>query len=238
MEVIESPIAQIETQIAAIEHLNEYQKQFQKSKLLVIDRFISPDFVVNHFHPEINNCASHVHRVKIVSFKKSGSVSSQNLEKFAPQLFGLYQSNRMKAFVEEIVGEKLQRCPTDDPHAVALYHYTEAGDHIGVHYDKSFYRGKRYTVLLGMIQDSVASKLVCYPGSNKLNRRKNPLNVFTHPGTLVIFDGDSLWHEVTPLAENEKRIILTMEYVTDNRMTKVNRFVSHLKDRLLYFGNK
>jgi len=60
--------------------------------------------------------------------------------------------------------------------------------------------------------------------------------VYTHPGTLVVFDGDTLWHEVTPLAENEKRVILTLEYVTDNRMTKINRFVSHFKDRLLYFG--
>ena len=62
--------------------------------------------------------------------------------------------------------------------------------------------------------------------------------MFTHPGTFVIFDGDSLWHEVTPLGKNEKRVVLTMEYVTDNRMTKLNRFVSHLKDRLLYFGKE
>jgi hypothetical protein len=144
----------------------------------------------------------------------------------------------MKKFVEQIVGEPLHLCPKDDPHAVALYHYTEVGDHIGVHYDKSFYRGRRYTVLLGMIQDSVSSKLVCYPGSTKLNRRKNPIEVFTHPGTLVIFDGDALWHEVTPLADNERRVILTMEFVTDSRMTTLNRVVSHLKDRLLYFGKK
>ena len=62
--------------------------------------------------------------------------------------------------------------------------------------------------------------------------------MYRNPGTLVIFDGDSLWHEVTPLAENERRVILTMEFVTDNRMTPLNRFVSHLKDRILYFGNQ
>ncbi|OGT41331.1 MAG: hypothetical protein A3F13_01330 [Gammaproteobacteria bacterium RIFCSPHIGHO2_12_FULL_40_19] len=238
MEVIETPIAQIEEQIAEIKGLNEYQRQFQKHKLLIIDRFIPPEFVQNHFYPEIENCAPYIHRVKVPSFKKSGSVSSQMLEKHAPKLFGLYQSTRLKEWIEKIVGENLQRCPADDPHSVALYHYTEPGDRIGVHYDKSFYHGKRYTVLLGMIQDSISSKLVCYPGSHKFNRRKNPLDVYTHPGTLVIFDGDTLWHEVTALGENEKRVILTMEYVTDNRMTPVNRFISHLKDRLLYFGKK
>ena len=62
------------------------------------------------------------------------------------------------------------------------------------------------------------------------------MDVLTHPGTLVIFNGDSLWHEVTPLGENEKRVILTMEFVTDNKMTRWNRFISHTKDRFLYFG--
>ena len=142
----------------------------------------------------------------------------------------------MKNFFESIVGETLFPCPDHDPHAVALYHYTEPGDHIGVHYDKSFYRGRRYTVLFGLIQDSTASKLVCYPGATKAHRRKNPLEIMTHPGTLVIFEGNTLWHEVTPLAENEKRVILTMEYVTDQRMSTVNRWVSNFKDRWLYFG--
>ncbi|EKD45004.1 MAG: hypothetical protein ACD_70C00118G0001 [uncultured bacterium] len=78
--------------------------------------------------------------------------------------------------------------------------------------------------------------MICYPGASKLNRRKNPVTVHTYPGTLVIFSGNTLWHEVTPLAKNEKRVILTMEFVTDVRMTPWNRFISHTKDRFLYFG--
>ncbi len=235
MEIIESPQEKL---VFNAKNVIVYREQFKPNKLLVIPNFISSDFVKNNYLPEIANCASSVHRVKVTSFKKSGSVSSQRLKNHAPKLFALYHSASMKYFIEQIVGESLQLCPAEDPHAVALYYYTEPGDHIGVHYDKSFYRGRRYTVLLGMIQDSTASKLVCYPGSSKLNRRKNPIDVFTHPGTLVVFDGDTLWHEVTPLAENEKRIILTMEFVTDNRITFINRFVSNFKDRLLYFGKK
>jgi len=234
MEVIHH----VEERVANNLAVGAYAKQFKKNKLLVIDNFIMPEFVKNHFLPEIENCNDYIHRVFVPTFKKSGSVSSQNLEKYAPQLYALYRSEIMKQFVEKITGESLQLCPKDDPHSVALYHYTEPGDYIGVHYDKSFYCGRRFTVLLGMIQDACASKLVCYLGATKFNRRKNPMDVFTHPGTLVIFDGDVLWHEVTPLAENERRVVLTMEYVTDNRMTRLNRFVSHFKDRLLYFGKK
>ena len=211
-------------------------EQFQKNKFIIIDNFIQPSYVREYFIPEVERCMPMMHRVYVPKFKKSGSVSRNQLKQHAPALFNLYYSDQMKQFVENVVGEKLFTSPEDDPHAVALYCYTEPGDHIGVHYDKSFYRGRRYTILLGLIQDSVASKLVCYPGATKINRRKNPLEIYTHPGTLVLFNGDSLWHEVTPLAENEKRVIVTMEYVTDQRMTRINRFVSHFKDKLLYFG--
>ena len=53
-----------------------------------------------------------------------------------------------------IAGERLLSSPPDDPHAYALYFYTRAGDHIGWHYDTSYYVGRRYTVLLGVIDRS------------------------------------------------------------------------------------
>ncbi|MCX7122025.1 MAG: 2OG-Fe(II) oxygenase [Gammaproteobacteria bacterium] len=236
MEVIESSLLHIDHCIENMTDINRLSKKFQENKFIYIDNFISSEWVKNNFCTEIENCTPSIHRVKIKTFKQSGSTSSQLLEKHAPSIFSLYHLACFKKLIETIVGVPLQRCPSDDLHSVALYHYTEPGDYIGVHYDKSFYRGKRYTVLLGLIQDSVSSKLVCYPGSSKLNRRKNPIEIYTHPGTLVIFDGDALWHEVTPLAENERRVILTMEFVTDTRMTVVNRWVSKLKDKLLYFG--
>lgn len=238
MDVITSPINKIENRIAYNPNVVFYAKQFQEKKLLIINNFLTSDLIHDIFLPEIKNCMPMMHRVKMGSFKKSSSVGSHILSNHAPYLFALYHSIVMKNFIEKIVGASLTISPADDLHAVALYCYTESGDHIGVHYDKSFYRGKRYTVLLGLIQDSTTSKLMCYPGSNKFNRRRNPIEVYTHPGTLVIFDGDVLWHEVTPLAENETRIVLTMEYLTDARISPFNRFISNFKDRLLYFGKK
>ena len=218
--------------------LDQCTAAYKQHEMLVINNFFSPQFVIDNLVPEVERCTKFIHRVKVPRFKKSGSVSHFHIKQHAPKLFQLFRSPVMKKFVENIVGVSLEQSPDDDPHAVALYHYTKAGDHIGVHYDKSFYKGRRYTVLLGMIQDSVKSKLVCYPGANKSNRRKNPLEVFTHPGTLVIFNGDVLWHEVTPLGEHERRVILTMEYLTDTRISKFSKFISDVKDRYLYFGKK
>ena len=220
------------------DHIQRYTEQCSSHNVVVIKDFMSSGYVTENYLPEVEACAKYIHRVKVGSFKKSGSVSRNLIEQHAPNLFALYHSAAFKTFIETIVGEPLYLCPASDPHAIALYNYTEPGDHIGVHYDKSFYKGRRYTVLLGMIQDSVESKLVCYLGGTKMNRRKDPLEVYTHPGTLVVFNGDKLWHEVTPLGKNERRVILTMEYLSDPRISTINRIVSVLKDRYLYFGKE
>jgi hypothetical protein len=53
---------------------------------------------------------------------------------------------------------------------------------------------------------------------------------------LVFFDGDQLWHGVTPLGPQQERVMLTLQYVTDERMTPLKRFVSDMKDAVSYFG--
>jgi hypothetical protein len=62
------------------------------------------------------------------------------------------------------------------------------------------------------------------------------LALTTEPGTLVLFNGDKLWHKITPLGEHEERVSLTLEYVTDPGMTPVKRLFSNLKDAVAYFG--
>jgi hypothetical protein len=56
------------------------------------------------------------------------------------------------------------------------------------------------------------------------------------PGTFVLFNGDKLWHAVTPLGKDEERIILTLQYVTNQEMGKFKKMFSNLKDAVAYFG--
>jgi hypothetical protein len=53
---------------------------------------------------------------------------------------------------------------------------------------------------------------------------------------MVIFNGNQLWHAVTPLEEGAERVVLTMEYVTNPEMGSFARFVSNMKDAIAYFG--
>ena len=138
-------------------------------------------------------------------------------------------------FLSRLAGARLLLCPDDDPHACALYFYTEPGDHIGFHYDTSYYKGARYTVLIGLVERS-SSRLVCQLYKDDPRRQTQELSVATEPGTFVFFNGDKLYHSVSPLQPGEERIVLTMQYVIDQRMGPFKRVVSNMKDAVAYFG--
>jgi len=178
---------------------------------------------------------SRVHRNFIPGYKKGGSVSRYDLDALAPAFVALYRDPAFVGFLRTLTGQALNYCPDDDPHTYALYYYIEAGDHIGFHYDTSYYKGARYTILLGLVDDS----------SCRLDYelfRKDPArapvagSIALRPGTLVVFNGDKLYHRVTPCLAGERRVALTLEYVTSLDMHPIRRFVSNMKDAIAYFG--
>jgi hypothetical protein len=134
-----------------------------------------------------------------------------------------------------VSGEQLQCSPADDPHAYALYLYTQTGDHIGWHYDTSYYAGRRYTLLFGVIDES-SCRLEYQLHTRQRARATVTGAVQIAPGGLVFFNGDTLRHRITPLAAGERRVSLTFEYLTDARMHRGWRLISNMKDALGYFG--
>lgn len=176
-----------------------------------------------------------VNRNYLPGHKQGGSVSRHTIDALAPAVAALYRSPALLGWLEQLTGERLQLSPESDPHAYALYFYTREGDHIGWHYDTSYYRGRRYTLLLGVIDES-SCKL-----DYELHTREpgvTPVagSIRYPPGALVFFDGDKLRHRITPIGPNERRVSLTFEYVTDPRMHPWWRLISNLKDAVAYFG--
>jgi hypothetical protein len=176
-----------------------------------------------------------VNRNYLPGHKQGGSVGRHTIDTQAPVIAELYRSAALRRWLDDLIGEHLQLSPPDDPHAYALYFYTRAGDHIGWHYDTSYYAGRRYTLLLGVIDDST-----CRLDYELHTREKGAAvesgSIKIAPGGLVLFDGDSLRHRISPAREGETRISLTFEYVTDPRMHPWWRLISNMKDAFAYFG--
>jgi hypothetical protein len=206
----------------------------RQNEFIALERWLPPA-LTGRLVAEAERVRPAINRNYIPRHKKGGSVSAFTLEREAPAITALYRSPAFAAFLGRLTGRALVRCPARDPHACALYYYTEPGDHIGFHFDTSYYRGARYTILVGLIERS-SSRLVCDPYRRLPGHPPGEVRLATEPGTTVLFNGDNLWHCITPLGEGEERVSLTLEYVTDAGMHPLKRVFSDLKDAVAYFG--
>lgn len=227
-EAVEQAVARLD-----LERLR--RAYWEQNEFVFLERFLPPSVVKHHLVTEVEKLRPNVHRSYLPRLKKSGSVSFYTLVEKAPVFLELYRSPAFMEFVSRLVDARLMLCPDDDPHACALYVYTEPGDHIGFHYDTSYYKGARYTILLGLIERS-SSRLVCQLYKDDPQKTIRELSLATVPGSMVIFNGDKLWHGITPLGAGEERVSLTMEYVTNPEMGPLKRLISNMKDAFAYFG--
>jgi hypothetical protein len=210
------------------------RRYWEQNEFVYLERWL-PAPLVDRMVAELNRVRPSINRNYIPRHKKGGSVSFYTLVEQAPTIVALYRAPAFIEFLAGLTGQRLQACPPSDPHSCALYYYTEPGDHIGFHFDTSYYRGARYTVLVGLVERS-SSRLVCQLYKNDPSRAPVEVKLATHPGTFIFFNGDKLWHSITPLGEGEERVSLTLEYVTDPSMNPVKRLFSNLKDAVAYFG--
>ncbi len=176
-----------------------------------------------------------VNRNFLPGHKQGGSVSRHSIDQLAPFIAQLYRSPALLSWLGELTGERLQLSPAADPHGYALYFYSRPGDHIGWHYDTSYYSGRRYTLLLGVV-DRSSCRLDYELHTKQADRPPESGSLQIAPGGLVFFDGDQLRHRITPIGADEFRVSLTFEYVTSQHMSPWWRFVSNMKDAVAYFG--
>ena len=223
--------------IAGLNRLDAQQLSGEFAKggaFLYLPDFLGPE-VTAQLIAAVAAVKSSVNRNYLPGHKAGGSVSRHTIDQLAPCIAQLYRSTALIDWLGKVCGERLQPSPADDPHAYALYFYTRPGDHIGWHYDTSYYAGRRYTLLLGVIDKSS-----CRLDYELHTREKNATvvqgSVQIPPGGLVFFNGDSLRHRISPLGENEERVSLTFEYVTNPKMHPWWRLISNMKDAFGYFG--
>jgi hypothetical protein len=228
--------AEVSRAVQALDFERTHQTYWEQNECVFFEQFL-PSAVVEHYLvPEVEQLRAEVHRNYIPKHKKGGSVSSYILAERAPIFLDLYRSPVFIAFISRLVGAVVMPCPDNDPHACALYFYTEPGDHIGFHYDTSYYKGARYTILMGLVQQSTECRLIAQLYKADPSRQIQEVRLVTPPGAMLLFNGNKLWHAISPLEEGAERIVLTMEYVTDPSMSPVHRFVSNMKDAIAYFG--
>jgi hypothetical protein len=232
--VVPDPDRAVASRVRAFDN-PQLRKQFaDQGSFLHLAEFLAPE-VTAQLVASARGLLGEVNRNYLPGHKQGGSVSRHTIDRLAPFIAELYRSKELIGWLEQLTGDKLLVSPDDDPHAYALYYYTRAGDHIGWHYDTSYYDGRRYTLLLGVIDES-SCRLDYELHTKNPDVADVPGSVQIPPGGLVFFDGDTLRHRITPAKDNEMRVSLTFEYVTDPNMRPWRRVISNFKDAIAYFG--
>src|SRR6202789_1490406 len=201
---------------------------------LHVPDFLAPE-ITAQLVAAVEAVKASVNRNYLPGHKQGGSISRHAIDELAPFIAELYRSPALIGWLERLAGERLQLSPPDDAHAYALYFYTRPGDHIGWHYDTSYYAVRRYTLLLGVV-DRSSCRLDYELHTREPGVAVVPGSLQIPPGGLVFFDGDKLRHRITPLGADEFRVSLTFEYVTDPAMHPWRRVISKAKDAVAYFG--
>ncbi len=222
------------------ERLRAFDLTALRSQFVAQSSFVFlPEFLTHELTAQlaaaVADVEGSVNRNYLPGHKQGGSVSRHLIDAQAPVIADLYRAPALSRWLGELAGETLQHSPADDPHAYALYFYTRVGDHIGWHYDTSYYAGRRYTLLLGVIEQS-SCRLDYELHTRRHGVERVAGSVQIPPGGLVFFDGDALRHRISPAAAGDRRVSLTFEYVTDPRMHRWWRLISNMKDSFGYFG--
>lgn len=206
----------------------------EQDEFLLVEDFL-PAEVLEEWEAQLPELLPKIHRNYLPGHKKGGSVAYDMVAEAAPAITAVYHSPQLLGLLRRVVGAEMKECPANDPHRCAFYAYTEEGDHMGFHYDTSYYKDRRWTLLIGFKDDS-SSRLLCHLHTKNPGHAVEKLEVQMQPGTLVLFNGDKVYHAVTPVKEGETRYVVSMQFVTSGEMNPFMRFISNMKDAVGYFG--
>jgi hypothetical protein len=234
------------------------QRFLADSQFLYELDFLPPD-VVQTLRDEVAPLRHLVHRNGgFALHKQGGSLSYWDILDHCPAVFNLYNSDELLNYVRRVTGvSSLVHSPKSDPHSAAVYWYDRPDDHVHWHWDTSWFRGVRYTMLLPLVEDSsmllevripndnahALSELATIQGNPDYRAAKPTMNntrvesINTQPGAAVLFLGDGIRHRVTTMdGPNQQRQVITFEFVSSFAITPHAHFLFVISNAGGYFG--
>lgn len=155
-------------------------------------------------------------------FKKHSVITGSDIQKYYPDLH-YYYHNCFADTVSKIVGKKVYPVNERNSTNNSLFIYEKKGDSLRWHTDGSLFNGKKvYTLLIYLYNSSTQN--LCYIDHD--NQKKC---LFTDENSSVILEHFTLEHAVTPLQDNEKKILWTMTYAED---MNIDNPISYMIDKV------
>ena len=206
--------------------------EFAAARLVSVEEFVSPT-TLTRLRDEALSGMPFLEHTYIPVHKKGNTLSYERILRLAPHLLGFYHDRAVQAWISAVTGVTVQATPVQDQSSLSVLCYKEAGDHIQWHYDHNFYRGRHFTVLLSLVNRSAAGDL-----SHSRLEQQFPdgtvRSIAMPENTLVIFEGTRVRHRATPTEAGDLRVVLSMTYCTDPRISHVKELARRVKDVAFY----
>jgi hypothetical protein len=168
---------------------------------------------------------------KAIRVASAGYMKASDASKYLGDYMASLRSPSFLAQIERAAGRPVFLSPFEE--AMFLKSYADGGDSMGWHYDANFTKGRRYTVVIPLLEDPCnTSKLEIIDCANR-----EPMPLHIPPGHGVLYAGDRIRHRVTEQAQGCKRVSLVMILYDDERQSWWNRACSKGRDALRRFVN-
>jgi hypothetical protein len=181
---------------------------------MLADKSIQKRVSIRTYPENIFNCA--------LPNRKGITIPTQNIKNLSPDLISFYKNDLCKK-VSRITGLKLYPTGLDFPTSCAIIIYENEGDWINWHYDYNYYNGRFFTVLVPITQVLTCTKFQFKDKNNNVVDKDLTNNA-------ICFEGNYLYHRASKLCKNQKRVMLSCQYVTDNSISFINQVRIKLKD--------
>lgn len=154
--------------------------------------------------------------------RKGITIPTKNIVNNSPNLISFYQNELCKK-MSNLIGLKLYPTDLTFPTSCAIIIYEKEGDWINWHYDYNYYNGRFFTILIPITRSLTCAKFQFKDKNNKVIDMD-----LTNNG--ICFEGNYLYHRASKICKNQKRVMLSCQYVTDNSMSFINKIRIKLKD--------
>lgn len=213
-------------------NVHEPAGEFARQHIARIDQYVTPECLAV-LRAEAEAQLPRMKRTYIPTHKKGATLSYEQIHTLAPHCLAFYHHPDVRQFVSAIVGNPVHPTPDQDQSSLSILCYGEPGDHINWHYDHNFYRGRHFTVLLSLVNEGPNGV-----SSGTLQRQLpggKTQDFNTCPNTLIVFEGAKVRHRASAVGPGERRMMLSMTYCTDPRISRFKEFIRRCKDTA-FFG--
>lgn len=205
---------------------------FDRERVIRTTPFLAPD-CLESLRTEALATRSEMEPSFIPLHKQGHTLSYEKVIRLAPRSWSFFRSPQVVEWLQGVTGVPMLPTPIQDQSTLSLLCYQNEGDHIQWHYDHNFYRGRHFTVLLALVNRGDSNGL-----SRSLFQRQLPdggIEEFeTAENSLVVFEGGKVRHRATPAAAGDLRIVLSMTYCADPRISWVKEVARRFKDTAFY----